>query len=545
MVSESGTSTDGATGAALQEGATTPKGRMSRRALLGRGTGVLGVGALATSGTGRLLLGEGRPGGPRQDRVAASAPRAVAAAATAPPRYRTAPGLVPPILQVSEPRTPTTAGLVLLTPSMLSGAKGSSPAESVAAGDGQAGLLITDLRGEPIWFEPTTESPTNLQVQIYEGKPVLTFWTGKIVDGIGYGTGHVLDTSYRPVATIHAVNGLQEDLHELTLTPQGTALITAYRQTKADTSAIGGSKNGAVYEGVVQEIELSSGKALFEWSSLAHVPVSDSYVKASGSAPIDYFHINSISLWDQTSLLISSRHTWTVYCVSRKNGAVLWRLGGKRSSFAMGPGTVFEWQHHSRRLGSSQQLSIFDDGTNGIAPGGEPRSRAIIVTLDTRAHRATLARAVTHPAGLLAPYEGSVQLLDDGHLFVGWGGEPYSSEFDGEGRLVLDLRFPTKDQSYRAFRSPWHATPMTPPAVVVEQDGVNGLAVYVSWNGATEVAQWQVLTGSSASSLAPVATVPTAGFETAITVHPSGAYLAVAGLDAAGRRLGISKTEKV
>lgn len=545
MTSESGTRSDVATGASAVEASETVQPTMSRRALLGRGTGVLGVGALAASGAGRLALTGSRPAAAGAKAGLDESQQAVLTAVTAPPMYRTAPGLVPPRLQVTDPGVSRTAGLVMVTPSALSGPKLLSDAATVAAGEGQEGVLITDLRGEPIWFSPTSESATNLQVQTYKGKPVLTYWTGKIVEGIGYGTGHVLDTSYRPIATIHAGKGLQEDLHELTLTPEGTALITAYRETKADTTAIGGSKAGAVFDGMVQEIELSSGKVVFEWSALAHVPLTDSYVKARGTAPIDWFHINSISLWDPTSLLISSRHTWTVYCVSRKTGEVLWRLGGKRSSFSMGPGTQFSWQHHSRRLGSSDLVSIFDDGTNGIAPGGEKRSRGIIVKLDMSAHRATLDRAVTHPAGLLAPFEGSVQLLDDGHLFVGWGGEPYSSEFDGEGRLVLDLRFPTNDQSYRAFRYPWHATPLAPPSIVAEKDGVDGYAVYVSWNGATEVTEWQVLSGSSASSLAPVATVPKAGFETDITVHPSGTYLAVAGLDAAGHRLGISKTVKL
>ena len=516
-----------------------PSRRMSRRALLRRGGGMLGAGALAVAGSGRAVLAGGRST-PARPAIRAGSSEAVLTASTVPPMYRSAPTLVPPRLQVSVPRTPSTAGLLLLTPSLLSTNKAPSNAATVAAGNGKQGVLVTDLRGEPVFFKPTTQTATNLQVQRYQGKPVLTYWTGNVVNGIGYGTGHVLDTSYREIVTIHAGNGLQEDLHELTLTPEGTALITAYRQTRTDTSAIGGTKAGSVLEGVVQEIELSTGKVVFEWSSLAHVPVNESYVRASGKGAIDYFHINSISLWDPSSLLLSSRHTWTVYCVSRTTGAILWRLGGKRSSFTMGPGTQFSWQHHARRLGSSEQLSLFDDGTNGIAPGGEPRSRAIVVTLDTGAHRAALARAVTHPAGLLAPFEGSVQLLDDGHLFVGWGGEPYSSEFDGQGRLVLDARFPTNDQSYRAFRSPWHAAPTTPPAVALEKDGVGGYAVYVSWNGATEVVDWQVLTGASPASLAPVATVPRAGFETAITVHPSGSYLAVAGLDATGRRLGMS-----
>ena len=50
--------------------------------------------------------------------------------------------------------------------------------------------------------------------------------------------------------------------------------------------------------------------------------------------------------------------------------------------------------------------------------------------------RATLVHAYAHPRKLLAPHQGDVQVLPDGHLFVGWGGIPYFTELDGMSSML-------------------------------------------------------------------------------------------------------------
>jgi hypothetical protein len=93
----------------------------------------------------------------------------------------------------------------------------------------------------------------------------------------------------------------------------------------------------------VQEIDILSGRVLFEWSSLDQVPVTDTYQGFSGGtkdSPFDYFHVNSIAIADDGDLLVSARNTCAVYKVARPGGQVRWRLGGKNSSFAMGAGTA-------------------------------------------------------------------------------------------------------------------------------------------------------------------------------------------------------------
>ena len=65
--------------------------------------------------------------------------------------------------------------------------------------------------------------------------------------------------------------------------------------------------------------------------------------------------------------------------------------------------------------------------------------------------------------------------------------------------------------------------------------------VYASWNGATEVATWQVLAGTGPDRLSPVGSAPGEGFETAITVRTSEPYVGVRARNRSGRALGTSK----
>jgi len=420
-----------------------------------------------------------------------------------------------------------------------------APRGYTSASVGQSGLMIVDRDGGLVWFGPPLGgTPLNFTTQAYRGQPVLT-WSAGVVNQVGVttGTSYIADSSYRVIATVKAGNGAQTDLHDFKLTPQGTALVTAHRKVSADLSALGGPAKGAVLSSAAQEIDVATGKVLFEWNTIDHVPLTESQQPLQGGTadtPYDYFHINSVALAPDGDLLISSRNTWTVYKVGRRSGAIRWRLGGKKSDFTAGPGAAFSWQHDASMPGPDT-LTLFD---NASAPPEEKQSRALVLHVDTRAMRVTLRRAYAHPAGLLADNQGSMQLLPDGRAFVGWGAQPYFSEFDGHGGLLLNGQFPLNDQSYRAFTSDWTGHPPGRPAVVVRPNPARGSAVYVSWNGATEVAAWAVLAGKNPSTLAAAGSQRRAGFETVISVNSEGPYFAVTAQDAGGRPLGRSATVK-
>jgi Arylsulfotransferase (ASST) len=408
---------------------------------------------------------------------------------------------------------------------------------------GQPGLMILDASGRLVWFgQPLAGTPLNFAMQQYQGQPVLTWSAGYVnSQGITFGTSYIADSSYKVIATVKAGDGAETDLHEFNLTPQGTALITAHRQIPANLTSIGGPKKTSAMIGVAQEIDVATGKVLFEWNSIDHVPYSESEQTLAGvsaTVPYDYFHINSIAQLPDGDLLISSRNTWTVYKVSRSTGAIQWRLGGRKSDFTAGPGATYYWQHDAR-MPEPGLLTVFD---NGSSPPQEAQSRALLLDLDESSMRVTLRRAYTHPAGLLVDNQGSVQLLPDGRVFVGWGAQPYLSEFAADGTLIMDGQLPAGDQSYRAFAVDWTGHPDDRPAVVAGRNPARGSAVYVSWNGATEVQTWTVLAGSSPSALQPVGSQLRSGFETMISVNSEGPYFAVTAQDAAGRQLGSSAT---
>ena len=100
---------------------------------------------------------------------------------------------------------------------------------------------------------------------------------------------------------------------------------------------------------------------------------------------------------------------------------------------------------------------------------------------------------------------GNIQPLRDGNVFVGWGDEPYFSEFTQSGKLLFEGEFPRPDLTYRALLEPWVGLPLYPP-VGAARAGGGRTTVYASWNGATQVASWRVLGGTGAGQLAHVVT---------------------------------------
>jgi hypothetical protein len=436
-----------------------------------------------------------------------------AAAAQAPAwvSYYSRPDLRPPGVRLLTPSQGTARGYIFLAPKK----------EAV-----QAGPMILDERGQLVWFHPLdTKGVTDFRVQHYRGRPVLTWWQARPAGATeGRPSYRVLDTRYRTVAVIRPVHAYA-DPHEVVLTRQGTALMTTYRNIVF--------QGRRVADGGVQELDLRTGRVLLDWRATHHVALAESYSKVprSTSNPYDYFHVNSIDIDTDGNLLVSARNTHTVYKIKRRTGAVIWRLGGKRSDFELGRGVRFAWQHDARRQGDGT-ISIFD---NGASPRVHRQSRVIFVRLDTARKTATLARYVVHRPARLAINQGNAQLLPQGHVLVGWGHEPYVTEFDGRGRVVFELTFGSGTESYRVFRYGWSARPVTRPAVAVR-----GRRLFVSWNGATEVHSWQVLGGPSREDLAPFRTVLKRGFETPAPA-PASPWLVVRALDRSGRTLGWSR----
>lgn len=453
-------------------------------------------------------------------------------------RFHTLPGLVAPVLAVTVHSPLSAPGDIFTAPD---------------AGRGPSGPTIFDEAGNLVWFDslPAGVESTNLQVQQYDGQPVLTWWQGYIPpQGFGEGEEMIYNSSYRQIGRVHAGNGFKADLHDFHLTAGGTALLTVFDPIRCNLSAEGGPSGGAVTDGIFQEVDLRTGLVRREWDSLDHVPLGDSYSTATDTnteSPFDYFHINSIDQQAGRSpiggtTLLSARNTWALYELNTLTGQVLARIGGKSSTVKLASGAATAFQHDAT-VQPNGTITVFD---NGAVPVVHPQSRALVLSIDPHANTDTVLAQYEHPSALSSYSQGDVQALANGDMFVGWGSKPFFSEFSSSGQLLFDAHLHGAYQTYRAYRFPWTGTPTSPPSIAASASagGKGPVTVFASWNGDTQTVAWRVLAGPSAKQLAPVGGGPRAGFETAISTPGPEPYVAVQALDSGGATIGTSPTIK-
>lgn len=134
---------------------------------------------------------------------------------------------------------------------------------------------------------------------------------------------------------------------------------------------------------------------------------------------------------------------------------------------------------------------------------------------------------------------GSMQVFDTGNVLIGWGMDPAATEFRPDGTAIWEADH-LGTMSYRVAKHAWTGRPSTAPDIAVSRHRSGRLAVSMSWNGATEMAGWRVLTGATANTLTPRHKVDPVGFETTVLVDRSARVRAEA-LDARGNPLGRSR----
>ena len=376
-------------------------------------------------------------------------------------------GTAPPPLTVLTADSSTGKGDIFLAP---------------AGGSYPGGPEIVTTSGDVVWFHPLPagDVATDFRTQTYLGQPVLTWFqsTGLGVAGGPAAAGaqggpipvelsgidYIYNDRYQQIAAVQAGNGDATNFHEFLITPQNTALILADTVTTANLTSIGGPPDQQVIDGIVQEIDIPTGRVLFTWNSADHVPYADSYTPRPSSAgtPWDWFHINAVHLDTDGNLLVSSRNTWTIFKVNRQTGQILWQLGGKHSSFTLraAPGQVldhdgkiFAWQHDPNAIGGGD-YTIFDDESGAQLLKS---SRVVTVQLDLATHVATLVKSNNQAEGKVAQLMGNAQTTPTGDLFVGWGSLPYLSEFSPTGTLLFNAQLPAGVSTYRAYLLPWNA----------------------------------------------------------------------------------------
>jgi hypothetical protein len=482
--------------------------------------------------------------------VTAALPAVASAADEGTASFVTQPKLNPALLTVNTARRGQAPGFIFIA--MFQNKFFTSPLV------GTGGPMILDNKGRYVWLKAaskTSPDTLNLQVQRYQGKPVLTYWDGTVANtGEMLGNWHVLNDHYKEIAKIPSIiDGWQPSGHEFNIQKDGTALTTGYKYIPhRDLSSKGGGTDQTLLDSGVVQVDIKTGKLVRAWSADEHIPMSEGVPPANPNSPAAYdpWHINSIDVASDGTWLVSMRNTWALYKIDPKTGQIIWTLGGKGNQFQIPSNVAFAFQHDARwRPGG--EISIFDNDCCGFIPqpSGPPKAAPPIHGSQTRGlqfkvdENAKAVSLVTENKlyDLISGTQGNRQVLAGGNVFMGWGQQPFFSEFSKAGKLLLSVRYPDQNESYRAYRSLWKGRPSGHPAAAARPSGKN-TRVYVSWNGATEVAAWRVWAGKSSRKLAVVAKkVKKGGLETAKTIRNAGPIVKVQALDKKGRVIGTSR----
>lgn len=409
---------------------------------------------------------------------------------------------------------------------------------------------------------------------------------------------------------ISAFGNLAADLHEMVITPEGTALITVYEIYPKDVTefrefTVNDTDPNYIWDCLFQEIDIAKNELIFEWRASDHHALNESYhdIGDAGTKenPWDFYHINSVQKDSLGNYIVSARFPHVVSYVHGGTGEILWRLGGKLNDFkdlSDGEATNFSWQHDARfhtlaqfpeimseaiaKKGRSDNglttrlVTLFD---NAAEDGHRTRdiSRGLLLEVNypspdlsssLKPREATsgqsdrytvrLVKSYENPAKIISSSQGSLQVVPsaqqgkDPKVLVGYGYNAVWTEYAANGKVLCDTHFASNFswergdvQSYRTMKFPWIGKPTDPPSAVLADDGD---AVYVSWNGATEVRHW-ILQHSDSSAggedeWTDLIRVEKQGFESELEFDEDTAqrYLRVKALDVNGHVLGISKS---
>ncbi|KAK2755424.1 secreted protein [Colletotrichum kahawae] len=432
-------------------------------------------------------------------------------------QFRSRPDLAPPRLNITIPVTADVEqGYLFIAP--FAGLP-DTPTEQ--HGPRQAGPYIFRDDGELVWSGYAIYSiwATNFQAARWRGRDVLFSFEGDHNPGYGHGHGHVtfLDQHYETIRELRAGNHKLVDKHEFHVVNEETGLIQIYQPVPRDLTSWGAEPEqqwivNAIIQGVI-ELDIATGKLLFEWSSLDHVTPDEAILPINpgqagsgynSSDAWDYFHINSVDKDATGNYLVSARDACSVHKINGTDGSIIWRLVGTNSSFDLGEGADFCFQHHARWLsqdGDEEVLSLYDNSAHGTEHGGgkevhtAPTSSGKIIRVNTRTWKAELVQGFYPPDDLLSKSQGSTQILPGGNALVNWGSSGAVTEFKADGTPIFHAYMDSGDlgvavENYRAFRFNWTGLPSEEPAIV-SLENKDGTTAYVSWNGDTETETWR------------------------------------------------------
>ncbi|KAF1962788.1 hypothetical protein CC80DRAFT_487258 [Byssothecium circinans] len=434
-------------------------------------------------------------------------------------QFKSRSDLAPPRLNITIPAADNVAsGYLFVAPFA-----GYADTAGEQHGPRQAGPYIFRDDGDLVWSGYGIYSiwSTNFQAAKWKGEDVLFSFEGDHNAGYGHGHGHttIMNKHYETIRELRAGNHKLTDKHEFHVISDNTAVIQVYQPVPRDLTPWGASEEQQwIVNAIFQELDITTGELLFEWTSLDHVSPDESVLPINpgqagsgynSSDSWDYFHINSVDKNANGDYIISARDACSVHKVNGSDGSIIWRLDGTNSSFTLGKNVTFCFQHHARfhpqfkkdaEGNSIEYISLYDNSAHGTEDGRgsevhtAPTSSGKIIRLDTEAWTAELVQGFYPPDGLRSKSQGSTQVLPNGNVIVNWGSEGALTEYDSQGNVLFHTYMDSDYlglgvENYRGFRYNWTGLPNEEPAIVALKND-EGTTIYVSWNGDTETKIW-------------------------------------------------------
>jgi hypothetical protein len=353
------------------------------------------------------------------------------------------------------------------------GAQGLGTARTVRTGPLPAGLRDYDLRlsGQPFrgylltavaspdeGFDYAVAFDSTGTIVWYRGFPehsgagvgeVKQQYNGNITAFIGntwgwqptFGQFVELDAAGRTIRNWTAPMPFYMDNHELLLTPGagGNPIghYLTYDLRRTDLRPIGGLPD-VLLAGHQIVRATASGQVQFFWNAWDHLELED-WIDEPGFLKqlpnVDFDHPNSLVLTPDGHYLVSMRHMGQVLKVHYVTGAVIWRLGGRRSDFRIenDPLGFFSGQHAAWILPNGNLL-LYDNG-NRHDP---PQSRVAEYALDMDRMVATLVWEYRPSPIVFTQFVGFVERLASGNTFISWGNVGRLTEVTPSGAVVWE-----------------------------------------------------------------------------------------------------------
>jgi hypothetical protein len=392
-------------------------------------------------------------------------------------------------------------------------------------------------------------------------EPQLSFILGHSYDAAeDSGYGMILENNYEVQRKLPLRQDLGIfDIHEFKIRDDGkTALVTVYLSHEITLHEFGRPEESTWLEsGGFAEIDINTAEVIQWWDSFNRIPLPESVhyhpdSRVEGHPGWDYVHINSVDKNEAGDYLISARFTNTIYLISGIDGNIMWRLGGQFSDFEQD--FTFSKQHDAKFVTSSgtHHIISFLNNASDEEFNEENMSASLFVELETSVQPMT-ARIIgryNRPDHSLSRLRGNTQLLPDGNVFTCWSKEGYISEHTPEGELVMTANFTSsRYSSYRGYKFEFTGRPETPPDMVASVYGTDETNMvttfWVSWNGATDVAEWHFYAQASEFHVPVfIGKAPRVDFETMFIGAGYLDWVSVRAVDVNGTVLGTSEVHR-